>query len=78
MLMYDNGEKVCLACERQRQKERKKTPSNTHKHERSCAYTDAYPHARARAYWEGRRTPFHQSNFGGDEMGDELRREGWG
>lgn len=77
MLMYDNGEKVCLARERQAKKEGKKN-AFTHKHKRSCACAcaDGYPRAHAHTYWGGSRTPFLQSNFGGDEMGDELWREG--
>lgn len=79
MLMYDNGEKVCLVCvcERQGKKEGKKN-AVAHKHKRACACADGYPRAHAHTYWGGSRTPFLQSNFGGDEMGDELWREGWG
>lgn len=52
-----------------------KIASNTHKHRQSRAYQHSLAHTHT---WGDSRSLFLQSNFGGDEMGDELRREGCG
>lgn len=65
-------------CERDEGRNMAKKIILQHTYTITRAYTDAYPHAHAHTYWQGRHTLFHQSNFGRDEMGDELRQEGWG
>lgn len=65
ILMYDNAEKVCLYVrDRGRETERKRLPALASTHTHTCGGSQS--------------CSFLQSNFGGDEMGDELLREGWG
>jgi len=75
MLTYDNVEAQFASCatERGRKSERKDTNAGRRVFKLMRIRTHTHTHTHIRDC----RTPFLQSNLGGDEMGDELRWEGW-